>query len=151
MTRDFTATTFVVHNRRILLHRHLKLGLILPPGGHVAPHELPDEAAVREVHEESGVHVRLISMEDSPALKDVRVLCRPLAVLLEDIEAGHQHIDLIYVGIAEDDTIEPESGNHDDYMWVSENQLETVGAPDNVVYYAREAVAAVDTLRSAGT
>src|SRR5690606_18869145 len=58
-TRDWAVSAFVVWRGRVLLHRHRKLGLWLPPGGHVEPGELPDEAAVREVLEETGVAVEL--------------------------------------------------------------------------------------------
>jgi ADP-ribose pyrophosphatase YjhB (NUDIX family) len=94
ITRDFTATTFVVHEQRTLLLHHRKLGMWLPPGGHIDPHELPDQAALREVREESGLEVELL--DQGRTLGHVRVLPQPYCVLLEDISAGHQHIDLIY-------------------------------------------------------
>ena len=94
ITRDFTATTFVVHEGRTLLLHHRKLGIWVPPGGHIDPHELPDEAAVREVREETGLEVRLT--DQGTSLGHVRVLPQPHCILLEDIGPGHQHIDLIY-------------------------------------------------------
>jgi ADP-ribose pyrophosphatase YjhB (NUDIX family) len=94
ITRDFTATTFVVHEGRTLLLLHRKLGKWFPPGGHIEPPELPDEAALREVREESGLEVELLS--HARRLGPVRVLPQPCCILLEDIGPGHQHIDLIY-------------------------------------------------------
>jgi len=94
LTRDFTATTFVVHNDRTLLLHHRKLAMWLPPGGHIDPQELPDQAALREVREESGLEVEL--QTQSYLLGHVQVLPQPHCVLLEDISPGHQHIDLIY-------------------------------------------------------
>ena len=99
-TRDFTATTFVVWESGVLLHKHKKLGRWFPPGGHVEPNELPDDAAVREVLEESGVPVALIGERALP-LAEPRQLIRPRGVQLETIalENGtpsHEHIDLIY-------------------------------------------------------
>ena len=44
LTREFTVAVFVVHDDRVLLHFHRKLSLWLPPGGHIEPNELPDEA-----------------------------------------------------------------------------------------------------------
>lgn len=94
LTRDFTATTFVIHQDRTLLLHHRKLMMWLPPGGHIDPHELPDQAALREVREESGLEVELLTQ--GHMLGHVRVLPQPYCVLLEDISPGHQHIDLIY-------------------------------------------------------
>lgn len=95
LTRDFTATTFVVWQGGVLLHRHKKLGHWFPPGGHVEPNELPDDAAVREVLEESGVPVALIGERALP-LHEPRQLVRPRGVQLETIAPNHEHIDLIY-------------------------------------------------------
>ncbi len=94
-TRDFTATAFVVWQGGVLLHRHKKLGHWFPPGGHVEPHEVPDEAAVREVFEESGVRVALVGERALP-VAEPRQLIRPRGVQLETITPGHEHIDLIY-------------------------------------------------------
>lgn len=94
ITRDFTATTFVVDEQRTLLLHHRKLGMWLPPGGHIDPHELPDQAALREVREESGLEVELLA--PGGKLGKVPVLPQPHCILLENISPGHQHIDLIY-------------------------------------------------------
>lgn len=95
MTRDFTATTFVVWRGGVLLHKHKKLGRWFPCGGHIEQSELPDEAAVREVLEESGVRVALIGERALP-VREPRQLVRPRGVQLETISPGHEHIDLIY-------------------------------------------------------
>ena len=95
LTRDFTATTFVVWQGGVLLHKHKKLGRWFPPGGHVEPNELPDDAAVREVWEESGVLVALIGEKALPVVEP-RQLVRPRGGQLEIIAPNHEHIDLIY-------------------------------------------------------
>jgi 8-oxo-dGTP pyrophosphatase MutT (NUDIX family) len=56
---------------------------------------LPDEAAVREVPEETGVRVLLVG-ERREDVDDPVQLHRPAGVQLENILPGHQHIDLIY-------------------------------------------------------
>jgi ADP-ribose pyrophosphatase YjhB (NUDIX family) len=118
-SRDFTVAVFVVHDDRILLHYHQKLARWLPPGGHIEPGELPDEAALREVHEETGVIAALI--RDSgvgtvgPDLP--RQLCRPAGIQLENISPGHQHIDLIYFARGEPAEPRPEVGWYGPYEW----------------------------------
>ncbi len=97
-SRDFTVAVFVVHNNQVLLHRHHRLNRWLPPGGHIEAGELPDDAAVREVWEETGVRVTL----SGPSPVDVEIpgqprqLTRPAGVQLTDIAPNHQHIDLVY-------------------------------------------------------
>jgi 8-oxo-dGTP pyrophosphatase MutT (NUDIX family) len=105
LTRDLAVSTFVVWRAQVLLHRHALLGLWLPCGGHVEPDELPDDAAVREVEEESGVRVRLVGDHpiDAPG---PRPLTRPRGVQLEAIAPGHEHVDLVYLGVP----IEPYDG-----------------------------------------
>lgn len=95
-TRDLAVSVFVVWRDRVLLHRHGKLGIWLPPGGHVEPGELPDEAAVREVREEAGVGVELVG-EPPIHAPGPRQLARPRGVQLERIAQGHEHIDLVYL------------------------------------------------------
>jgi ADP-ribose pyrophosphatase YjhB (NUDIX family) len=96
VTRDFTVATFVIHEGKVLLLWHKKLSMWLPPGGHIDPNELPDEAAVREVKEETGLDVVLLSQPSMPQMPGPLQLARPEGVQLEDISPGHQHIDLIY-------------------------------------------------------
>ena len=93
--RHFTVAVFVVWEGKVLLHRHRKLGMWLPPGGHIEEGELPDEAAVREVCEETGISVELVG-ERREDVTDPKQIHQPAGVQLENIAPGHQHIDLIY-------------------------------------------------------
>jgi 8-oxo-dGTP pyrophosphatase MutT (NUDIX family) len=93
--RHFTVAVSVTWEGKVLLHRHRKLGMWLPPGGHIEEGELPDEAAVREVREETGLVVDLVG-EKREDIADPVQLHRPAGVQLENIGPGHQHIDLIY-------------------------------------------------------
>jgi 8-oxo-dGTP pyrophosphatase MutT (NUDIX family) len=66
-----TASAFLIHEGKILLIKHKKLGVWMAPGGHLDPGELPHQAAVREFWEETGVKVRAIDSYD-PESKLVR-------------------------------------------------------------------------------
>jgi 8-oxo-dGTP pyrophosphatase MutT (NUDIX family) len=79
----------------VLLLFHAKLAMWLPPGGHVDPNELPDDAAVREVLEETGIRAELVG-ERTPRVGDPIPLLRPEGIQLELIAPGHEHIDLVY-------------------------------------------------------
>ena len=62
---------------------------------HIERDELPDDAAVREVFEETGLKVELVG-ERRKDVSDPMQLHRPAGVHLENIGPGHQHIELIY-------------------------------------------------------
>ncbi len=59
-TRHFVATVYVVNDGAVALHRHERLGIRIPPGGHVDRDELPHEAGLREVREETGLDPELV-------------------------------------------------------------------------------------------
>ena len=101
--RHFTVAVFVVLEGKVLLHWHRKLGMWVPPGGHIEKGELPDDAALREVFEETGVAVALVGERREDVEEPVQ-LHRPAGVQLEDIGPGHQHIDLIYFARSTGDT-----------------------------------------------
>lgn len=55
---DHTVTAYIVRtdgdDPKVLLHMHRKLGMLLPPGGHVELDETPWAAMAHELTEESG-------------------------------------------------------------------------------------------------
>lgn len=148
MTRDFTATTFIVRDGRTFLLYHRKLQQWFPPGGHIHPNELPCDAAVREVREETGLEVELLSSRSR--IGRVEVLCRPECILLEPISEDHQHVDLIYfarvVGgrqkLAE---AEAEAGR-----WYAAGDLDGSEIAEDIRKLGKEAIGAVAARVGAG-
>ena len=126
MRKHFTATAFVVRGDATLLHWHKRLARWLPPGGHIEQDEEPQEAALREVREETGLVCEVVATSPSHAFRQPQQLPAPYAVLLEDIpdskEPAHKHIDLIYFVRSVDGA---EHGTVDDptLRWVSEAVL----------------------------
>lgn len=52
-----TAAGCLIHQNKVLLVKHKKLGFWLNPGGHIELNELPHQTAEREFWEETGVRV----------------------------------------------------------------------------------------------
>ncbi len=142
ITRHFTATTFVVYQNKVLLLKHKTLGHWLPPGGHIDRDELPEEAAVREVKEETGLDVTLLVPDAPLALGDdeARQLIRPFHILLENITPCHQHIDFIYYAAAASNMLHPGNGETHRLVWVAETELAQMDLFDNIKLCALEAL-----------
>lgn len=144
ISRDFTVAAFVVHADRVLLLWHRKLQMWLPPGGHIEPDELPDEAAVREVAEEAGISVELVG-ERGVAVDDPRQLIRPAGIQLERIRPGHEHIDLIYFARPLDPDGAQATNNHESEAigWYTRSEMLTIGVNAEVLAWADRAFGAL--------
>ncbi|MFT4883417.1 MAG: 8-oxo-dGTP pyrophosphatase MutT (NUDIX family) [Natronomonas sp.] len=132
-TRHFVATMYVVNDGATLLHEHEKLGMWLPPGGHIDRDELPHEAALRETYEETGLAPRIVADCGPYDTEQVESMPQPAAFLLEDIDVhedgriAHQHMDFVYFGRVEDRAVEP--AGHDEteadaWTWFTAEQLD---------------------------
>jgi 8-oxo-dGTP pyrophosphatase MutT (NUDIX family) len=99
MERHFTATGFVVHEGRVALHWHRKLGMWLPAGGHIEPDEDPVQAVLREVREEFAVEAEVMPLAERVTYTGGPAQIEPpYTILVEDLpDPPHQHIDMIYV------------------------------------------------------
>lgn len=145
LTRDFTVAVFVVHKGHVLLHPHKKLGMWLPPGGHIDAPELPDEAAVREVLEEAGIAVELVG-EQGLSTNDPNMpeqLVRPEGIQLEDIGPDHQHIDLIYFARVADPPTHDMPSVLEPMQWLRDQDLASGLITAEVIAWARRALIAL--------
>jgi ADP-ribose pyrophosphatase YjhB (NUDIX family) len=145
--RHFTVAVFVVQSRRVLLHYHRKLSRWLPPGGHIEDNELPDDAARREVLEETGVHVRLIGARGLPIVSPEQLVV-PAGIQVENIYPGHQHIDLVYFAMPEPGEpveIDPRLVESDHVAWYEPREMAALGVDDEIQAWSRRALDEIGT------
>jgi len=134
----FTATGIVFNNcGEVLMIKHKKLGVWLPPGGHTDENELPCEAVLREIFEETGVKASVISASPGVGVGDdahCKELPHPFVILLEDIERTwlHNHIDLVYLCNAEGGDLTKSEAEADDIGWFTPEAIITLDTFENV-------------------
>lgn len=141
ITRDFVATAVIVHEDRVVLLHHRKLGRWLPPGGHIDAPELPDAAAIREAHEETGLVIELVA--DYEPAGFAHALARPAGIQLEDIEPFHQHIDLIYFARPVGSTALQGNGESLDIGWFTVKDMRAMGVSAEVIAWCEKAIQVV--------
>jgi len=93
---DFTVAIFVVFQKKVLLIHHRKLDKWLPLGGHVELDEDPEQAALREAKEESGLDVELLGERPPTTEPGTRALIAPRFMDIHRITDTHEHIGMIY-------------------------------------------------------
>lgn len=138
ITRHSTATVLIVNRNKVLLHRHKKFNALLPVGGHLDADELPEEAAIREVKEETGLSVKLYN-PDKTQFPDVRALVQPVHMLLFNSK-DHQHIDFIFYAKAETEAVSPIAGESEHLHWYCRDEILNAEMPENVRILALEAL-----------
>lgn len=165
MERHFTVSGFVSQAGKTALHWH-RLGLWLPPGGHIEADEDPIQAVLREVQEETGLTAEVIPTGRMYAWSQPRRLPAPVTIGVYDIERGdphqrapHQHIDLVYFTrpLAGQALELPDGG--EGWLWITEEQLAecgvlprpdgagTAAVPEDVRVLALDAIRAVSALK----
>jgi len=120
---DFTASVYIVHEGKILLHLHKKLHKWLQPGGHIELDEDPNQAAIREVKEETGFDVELVGSPRIPELEgNVTDIVPPKFLNRHSFSETHEHIDLSYFGIIKGGALQPEEGV--EMRWFTKEEVE---------------------------
>ena len=139
MKKHFCVSVYVYDpkNSKFLLIKHRKTGKWLQPGGHIEPNEDPEEAALRETFEETGLRVRLVGRK-FPREQD---FIKPLALQKNVVEENHIHIDVVY--LAHPTETQTESINYDEtegLEWFTLEQItdDNFDTFDDVKYWCSE-------------
>ena len=123
--KSITATVYIVNDNRILLHKHKKYNTWFPVGGHLRSNELPHEAAIREVKEETGLDITLLETEHVANFDIGRVerIPEPFCLYHED-DINEQFLDFIYIGISSQNQVEPNITESQELRWFSKEELQ---------------------------
>ena len=131
MKRHFCASIFVIdpETKKILLVLHKKWNRWTQPGGHIEDNETPEETALREVYEETGVKVKLVG-ERFPREDDY---IRPLTVQKNTGIEGTIHVDFFYLAVPVGDIIpRPQLEENIAVKWFSRDELEEINVFEDI-------------------
>jgi 8-oxo-dGTP pyrophosphatase MutT (NUDIX family) len=139
---DFTVAIFVVRDGEVLLIHHRKLDKWLPLGGHVELDEDPEQAAVREAREESGLDIELLGERPPTTEPGTRALIAPRFLDIHRITDTHEHIGMIYWARPRSGETTLATAEHYHIRWCSTSDLDQLRPPmsNAVKWYCRKAI-----------
>jgi len=140
---DFTVSIFIAQDQKVLFVFHKQLQRWLPIGGHIELDEHPEQAAIREAKEESGLDVELVGERLPIQSEDGFIpLLAPTYMDMHLIKEPHWHIGMIYFAKVKTGEVTLNVEEHQDIQWLGENDFEDVkwGLSAPLKFYAREAL-----------
>lgn len=140
---DFVVGVFVVYENTVLLRFHEKLHTWLAVGGHIELDEDPQEAAIREAKEETGLDITLYNSHQVFNDKNYRPLATPQYMGRSKMTETHEHIDLVYFAKSETDVFQESVYEHEknvEMKWFTREELEKTDILENIKFYALKAL-----------
>ncbi len=150
---DFTVAIFVVEEGRVLLIHHRQLNKWLPLGGHIELDEDPEQAALREAKEESGLEVELLGERPPVTEPGCRALIAPRFLDIHRINETHEHIGMIYWARPKSGQVKLAEGEHHKIRWVTGTELDDLLPPmsESVKWYCRTAIREIGNSKTHST
>ncbi len=140
---DFTVEVFIVHKNKVLLRKHDKYGIWLGIGGHVEPHEDPNQAIIREAKEEVGLDIELDRALFPETFKTINYqeLVPPYFLNRHNINSTHEHVTMTYFATVKNPKIK-EGGKEKsgEIKWFNIDELKKIGLSPGIKFYAEKAL-----------
>jgi ADP-ribose pyrophosphatase YjhB (NUDIX family) len=144
---DFTVVVYIVYNSKVLLVNHKQLKKWLPLGGHIELDEDPEEAAIREAKEESGLDIEIVA--EKPNIKDPlnKMLFRPEYLDIHKVGGNHQHVGIVYFAKVTSGEVKLAELEHNQIGWFSLEELESskLKLGNAIKFYAKKALEKLET------
>lgn len=139
----YTAEVFIIYQDKVLLRKHDKLGIWLSVGGHIEDNKDPNQAALREVKEETGLDIELDnSLIPKNIFRDGSYeLIPPYFLNINGVD--NKHITFVYFARANSDEILQmmEKEISEDIKWFTKKELEENSEIlENIKFYALKAL-----------
>jgi 8-oxo-dGTP diphosphatase len=140
---DFTVGCFIVFEQKVLLVNHPRYNMWLCPGGHIELDEDPEQALFREIKEETGLEVEILSTKPELDFPGTKYIYMPAYISVHEANPPHKHIGLSYFARAKN-SAHLKSDEHSEAKWFSESEVDSdeYNMPPEIRHFAKEAIRA---------
>lgn len=124
---DYTVEVFIVYKDKVLFRFHDKYNIWISVGGHVELDEDPNQAALREVKEETGLNVKLFDglKPFTTEEKNYTELIPPFFLNIHKVNETHRHVTMTFFARSDSDEIlESAHDKSGRFKWLTRDELE---------------------------
>lgn len=144
---DWVTGYYLVHDGKVYLVNHKRLGVWTCPGGHIELAEDPEQSLIREIKEETGLTPDAFEIVGSNRdsfldREGFRSLPVPSHLNIHQVTATHRHIALQYFLRAKTFAATLNEQEHSAGRWFGETELDdpAYDIPPEIKFYAKEAI-----------
>lgn len=121
MKTELVVAGYLIHDNKMLLIHHRKLGLWLPPGGHIDENEIPDNALKREFREELDLDIEILN-QSGVETENVRNFAVPFHTNVHPV-GDHEHYCLFYLCRPKNFDVKIKPDEVIDFKWFTKEEL----------------------------
>ena len=127
---------FVFYQNFVLFVKHKKLGIWIHPAGHLEADESFDQGLKREINEETGLTISIISaIKNDLTDSKIASLAIPFSIHMKNNE-----IRLDYVCVSEEKEVSINSKELLDFKWIEIHQIEQAQLHPTLLSLAKKAI-----------
>ena len=146
MKTDIVVTGYIFSDDKLLLIHHGKLNLWLPVGGHIEKDEVPDDALIREIKEETNLDIEILKSDYiQPVGNTIRVLKIPFHVSVHSV-GDHNHCSLFYICKALNSESLKINSEVKNFKWIKKEDLNGNEIPQDVIEIGKKAFEEYESL-----
>jgi len=140
---DFVVTVFIVSpdTQKVLLAEHPRYNKWLPIGGHIELEDDADTTLLKEVKEECGLEIEVLSDKPDFTEPGVKPLWTPAYVEIHEANPPHKHHAFIYFAVAHSESF-TKSAEHTSLKWFTLEELRDPAykLSPGIIFYAEKAL-----------
>ncbi|MBI2172775.1 MAG: NUDIX domain-containing protein [Candidatus Aenigmarchaeota archaeon] len=131
MKTDMTVAGYLIHDGKLLLIFHKKLKRWLPIGGHIEKDEIPDDAVIREIKEETELEAEIVRNDKPNTRCNVSNTAIPFHTNVHSV-GDHDHYCLFYLCKTNDIKKLKINSELEDFRWFTKSELENRDVSEDV-------------------